>query len=152
SSSLDISTISFARLPGGLFLPSSFLATSPSELARPSAAARMVLLGSQATTDHEDRQDMSIELYWEDFTVGRRFELGSHEVTREEVIEFAQRYDPQPFHIDEEAAGRSVFGGLIASGWHTASMVMRMMCDGYLLRSASLGSPGVDNLRWVKPV
>ena len=95
---------------------------------------------------------MSIELYWEDFTVGRRFELGSHEVTREEVIEFAQRYDPQPFHIDEEAAGRSVFGGLIASGWHTASMVMRMMCDGYLLRSASLGSPGVDNLRWVKPV
>lgn len=95
---------------------------------------------------------MSIEYYWEDFTVGRTIDLGSREVSRDEVLEFANRYDPQSFHVDEAAAETSIYGGLIASGWHTVAMVMRLMCDGYLLRSASLGSPGIDNLRWLKPV
>ncbi|HEX5514275.1 MAG TPA: MaoC family dehydratase [Gammaproteobacteria bacterium] len=95
---------------------------------------------------------MSIEYYWEDFTVGRTIDLGSREVSRDEVLGFANRYDPQSFHVDAAAAEASIYGGLIASGWHTAAMVMRLMCDGYLLRSASLGSPGIDNLRWLKPV
>lgn len=95
---------------------------------------------------------MSSEYYWEDFTVGRTIDLGSREVSRDEVLEFANRYDPQSFHVDEAAAETSIYGGLIASGWHTVAMVMRLMCDGYLLRSASLGSPGIDNLRWLKPV
>jgi acyl dehydratase len=78
--------------------------------------------------------------------------LGQTTVQREEVIEFATRFDPQPFHVDEVAAKESIFGGLIASGWHTCSMVMRMMCDTYLNQAASLGSPGLDNIRWLKPV
>ena len=68
------------------------------------------------------------------------------------MIAFATAYDPQPFHIDEAAAKQSMFGGLIASGWHTCAMVMRMMVDSYLRDSASLGSPGVENVRWLKPV
>ena len=67
-------------------------------------------------------------------------------------MEFARQFDPQPFHVDEEAARHSMFGGLIASGWHTCALAMRMMCDAYLLEAASLGSPGVENLRWLKPV
>ena len=90
--------------------------------------------------------------YFEDFKVGHSAPMGEKLVDRDEVIEFASRYDPQPFHIDEAAARRSMYGGLIASGWHTVAMVMRMMVDGYLRDSASLGSPGVDNVRWLKPV
>ena len=90
--------------------------------------------------------------YWEDFEVGRVREFGRCEVTREEVLEFAGRFDPQPFHLDDAAAARSLFGRLAASGWHTAAMAMRMMCDGYLLDSASLGSPGVEKLTWPAPV
>lgn len=91
--------------------------------------------------------------YWEDFAVGRVFDLGlTAPVTREEIVEFAGRFDPQPFHLDDEAASRSLFGRLAASGWHTAALTMRRMCDGYLLDAASLGSPGIDNLRWLKPV
>ncbi len=96
--------------------------------------------------------ERSIRHYWEDFPVGHRLELGSQTVTREAVLAFAGQFDPQPFHLDEEAARRSLFGGLCASGWHTASMAMRMMCEGYLLESASMGSPGIDNLRWTAPV
>lgn len=92
------------------------------------------------------------EVYWEDLTPGMIIDLGTYEVTREEILEFARRYDPQPFHTDEEAAGESIFGGLIASGWHTCAMMMRLLCDGLLLRSASLGSPGVDEVRWLRPV
>jgi acyl dehydratase len=92
------------------------------------------------------------EIYWEDFRVGERVELGSRLVTREEIVEFASKYDPQPFHVDEAQARESMFGGLIASGWHTCALVMRMMCDSYLLKAASLGSPGIDNLKWLKPV
>lgn len=90
--------------------------------------------------------------YWEDFPVGSVREYGSKLVTKEEIIAFAGQFDPQPFHLDEEAAKQSLFGGLCASGWHTCSMAMRMMCDAYLLESASLGSPGLENIRWVKPV
>jgi acyl dehydratase len=95
---------------------------------------------------------MPHELFWEDFKVGDTMPLGETLVDRDEVIAFATRFDPQPFHIDEEAAKASMYGGLIASGWHTVALVMRMMVDSYLNRSASLGSPGVDSVRWLKPV
>jgi len=90
--------------------------------------------------------------YWEDFKVGDTSNLGERTVDREEIIAFANMYDPQPFHIDEEAGRQSMFGGLIASGWHTVAIVMRLSVDSYLRDSASLGSPGVDNVRWLKPV
>jgi acyl dehydratase len=95
---------------------------------------------------------MSAKIYWEDFKVGEVSEMGRRTVTKGEVIEFAQQFDPQSFHVDEAAAQQSMYGGLIASGWHTVAMVMRMMCDNYLLDSASLGSPGVDHVKWLKPV
>ena len=91
-------------------------------------------------------------LYWEDFPVGQVRVFGAMPVTRDAVLAFARQFDPQPFHLDEEAAKASLFGGLSASGWHTCAMAMRMMCDAYLLDSASLGSPGMDQLKWVKPV
>ena len=90
--------------------------------------------------------------YWEDFTVGRVIPLGSKAVTRDETLAFAARFDPQPFHLDDAAAEASLFKRLSASGWHTCAMTMRLMCDGYLNDSAGLGSPGVDELRWLKPV
>jgi acyl dehydratase len=90
--------------------------------------------------------------YWEDFKVGEVEQIGAKRVDRDEIIAFAAQFDPQPFHVDEAAAKRSMYGGLIASGWHTCAMVMRMMCDTYMLRSASVGSPGIDNLKWLKPV
>lgn len=95
---------------------------------------------------------MHFEYYFEDFSVGLTIELGAREVSREEMIAFASRYDPQSFHTDEEAAKTSMYGGLIASGFHTCAITMRLMCDGYLLTAASLGSPGVDNVRWLRPV
>lgn len=95
---------------------------------------------------------MEYEIYWEDFQIGERVEIGAKLVTREEIVEFASKYDPQPFHVDDAQARDSMFGGLIASGWHTCAMVMRMMCDAYLSKSASLGSPGIDQLKWIKPV
>jgi acyl dehydratase len=91
-------------------------------------------------------------LYWEDFPVGHVMEFGHMPVSREAVIAFAREFDPQPFHLDDEAAAGTVFGGLCASGWHTCAMTMRMMCDGYLLDAASQGSPGIDALRWHRPV
>jgi acyl dehydratase len=95
---------------------------------------------------------MQSTLYWEDFKLGDTAPMGEKLVDKDEMIAFARAYDPQPFHIDEEAARQSMFGGLIASGWHTCAMVMRMMVDSYLGGSASLGSPGVENVRWLKPV
>jgi acyl dehydratase len=91
-------------------------------------------------------------LYFEDFAPGEIVEYGDAPVTAEAIAEFAQQFDPQPFHLDAEAARESVAGGLIASGWHTAAMLMRMSCDGFLNRSASQGGPGVDELDWLKPV
>ena len=90
--------------------------------------------------------------HWEDFPVGSVRQFGAMPVTREAVLDFASKFDPQPFHLDDAAAEASLFGKLSASGWHTCAMAMRMMCDGYLLQSASLGSPGIDNLKWHKPV
>ena len=90
--------------------------------------------------------------YWEDFEVGEVHQLGEKYVGKDEIIAFAKQFDPQPFHVDEAAAKASIYGGLIASGWHTVALVMRMMCDSYMLDSASLGSPGIDNLKWLKPV
>ncbi|MFX1680406.1 MaoC family dehydratase [Mitsuaria sp. CC2] len=89
---------------------------------------------------------------FEDFTVGQVREFGSRLVDREEGLAFAAAYDPQPLHLDEAAAEASVLGGLSISGWQTCALVMRMMCDAYLLDSTSQGSPGIDNLRWLKPV
>lgn len=90
--------------------------------------------------------------YWEDFPVGKVSEFGHMTVSAEEIIEFAGKFDPQPFHLSEEGGKNSLFGSLCASGWHTCAMAMRMMCDGYILESASLGSPGLENIRWLKPV
>ena len=90
--------------------------------------------------------------YFEDFNPGDVFELGEVVMTEAEVLEFARRYDPQPFHIDPEAAARSMFGGLIASGWHTASSYMGLLVRGLLHDVASLGAGGLDELRWLKPV
>ena len=94
----------------------------------------------------------AFKYYWEDFPVGRVREVGPVTVSREDIISFARQFDPQPFHVDEEAGRRSMFEGLIASGWHTCSLAMRMICDAYLLDTASAGSPGVDNVRWLQPV
>ncbi len=93
-----------------------------------------------------------IELYWEDLLVGQLHQLGSHRITAEEIIGFASRFDPQPFHVDPELAQRSAFQGLIASGWHSASIWMRLYWNGILSRAASLGSPGVEKLDWLSPV
>lgn len=90
--------------------------------------------------------------YWEHFSAGEVTELGTYEVTGDEIVEFARRYDPQPFHTDEGAAAAGPFGGLAASGWHTAAMFMRLFVDGILRDSASLGSPGIEQLRWTAPV
>ncbi|WP_025899713.1 MaoC family dehydratase [Sneathiella glossodoripedis] len=90
--------------------------------------------------------------YFEDVKIGDTAEFGSKTLSREEIIAFAKKYDPQPFHIDEEAAKSSIYGDIIASGWHTAAVTMRMMVDNMIDTKASLGSPGVDNLRWHKPV
>ena len=91
--------------------------------------------------------------YWEDLPVGSILELGDIRVDRQEVLDFARRYDPQPFHVDDEAAARSpIFGRLAASGWHVCAMVMSEYVRQLLNRSASLGSPGVEQIRWLKPV
>jgi len=94
----------------------------------------------------------SSELYFEDLVPGRRFASRWIELTAEDIIDFARKYDPQPFHLDREAGRRSPLGDLAASGWHTASVFMRLYVDGLLHRAASLGSPGVEELRWLKPV
>ena len=91
-------------------------------------------------------------LYWEDLKDSGTVEMGSHTFTEEEIVAFARQFDPQPFHIDPEAAKHSFFKGLIASGWHTCCIAMRLMVDKYVSRSASLGSPGLDNIRWLAPV
>ncbi|MGP1354673.1 MAG: MaoC family dehydratase [Parasphingopyxis sp.] len=92
-------------------------------------------------------------LYFEDIEIGRKSSFGRYEVTREEVIEFATKYDPQPFHLDDEAAAQTYFGRISASGWHTCAMTMRMVVENMAAnRQAGLGSPGVDEIRWLKPV
>lgn len=90
--------------------------------------------------------------YLEDFQPGQTLEFGSHTLTAEEIVDFARRYDPQPFHLDDAAGRQTHFGGLVASGWHTAGLMMRMMVDHLLSPETSLGSPGIDELRWLRPV
>jgi acyl dehydratase len=90
--------------------------------------------------------------YFEDFQPGQIFDLGEHTMTRDEIVDFARRFDPQPFHTDDAAAARSPFGGLIASGWHTAAVFMRLYVDALLADAASMGSPGISELRWLAPV
>lgn len=89
---------------------------------------------------------------FEDISVGETDSFGGYEVTAEEVVEFAERYDPQPFHTDPEAAAETPFGGLVASGWHTAGMTMRLLVDNLLSGVATRGALGVDELRWRSPV
>ena len=91
-------------------------------------------------------------LVLEDFTPGRVFPLADYAVTREAVVEFAAEFDPQPFHLDEAAGAASMLGGLSASGWHVAGIMMRMICDAYLLNSTSQGSSSVDHIDWKRPV
>jgi acyl dehydratase len=90
--------------------------------------------------------------YFEDFVEGSSIDLGTFSLTADEIMEFASRYDPQPMHVDPAAARQSIYGGLIASGWHTAARYMRLVVDNVLHGTVSLGSPGVDQLRWLKPV
>ena len=91
-------------------------------------------------------------LTFEDFPVGRLGTFGPRHVTREEILEFAGEYDPQPMHLDEDAAKKTMLRGLSGSGWHLCAVMMRMMFDGFIGRAASLGSPGVNELRWVAPL
>ena len=91
-------------------------------------------------------------LHWEDLVVGEVRALGQVTPTREETVAFASQFDPQPFHLNDEAARQSVFGALSASGWHTCGMAMRLMVTNFLCRTTSLGSPGLETLRWPKPV
>ena len=95
---------------------------------------------------------MSNYRHFEDFSVGEVIDLGTYPVTREEVVDFAREFDPQPFHVDEAAAAASFFGGLVASGWHTAAMFMRMYYDTVVSKCASQGAPGVQDLKWLRPV
>jgi len=95
---------------------------------------------------------MTATIHWEDLQAGSVRELGTTSVSVEEIKEFAGKYDPQPFHLDEEAGRRSLFGGLCASGWHTCALAMRLTVDNMLRHSTSLGSPGLESLKWLKPV
>lgn len=90
--------------------------------------------------------------YFEDYVVGATRKCGPIKVREDEILDFARRFDPQPFHTDPELAKSSIYGGLIASGWHTSALMMRLLVDNYLSPFASLGSPGVDELRWRLPV
>jgi acyl dehydratase len=92
------------------------------------------------------------ERFFQDYPKGEVFEAGDYLITREEIVEFAGRFDPQPFHLDEAAGESSVFGGLVASGWMTCSVLMRLLVDHYVSPVSSMGSPGIDELRWLKPV
>lgn len=89
---------------------------------------------------------------YEDLEVGKSYEIGSHTFGREAILQFAQQFDPQPFHLSEAAGAASHFGGLVASGWHTCSVMMGMLVRNFLEGSTSMGSPGIDEIRWIKPV
>jgi acyl dehydratase len=92
------------------------------------------------------------KLYFEDFQVGHVAEYGNRLVTTEEIKEFAAEFDPQPMHLDEEAARKTMVGGLCASGWHTCGLMMRIIADGFILNSSSMGAPGLDEIKWLAPV
>ncbi|MCX7169853.1 MAG: MaoC family dehydratase, partial [Proteobacteria bacterium] len=102
-----------------------------------------------ATAEFASRID---DRYFEDYVQGAVYQFGEIAVSPEEIMDFAKRYDPQDYHTNAETAAKTRVGGLIASGWHTSAMMMRMFCDNFLTKNASLPSPGVDELRWVAPV
>jgi acyl dehydratase len=91
-------------------------------------------------------------IYFEDFVPGAVTSYGPRTVTREEIIAFAAEFDPQPMHLDEEAAKKTMLGGLSASGWHSCAIMMRLLYDGFLVNAASMGAPGIDEMKWLKPV
>lgn len=95
---------------------------------------------------------MNETLHFEDFQPGQIYKAGPYYVTKEEIIEFAREFDPQPHHLDEEAGKQSILGGLAASGWHVSAMAMRMFCDEILSRAAAMGAPGIEDCRWMRPV
>jgi acyl dehydratase len=95
---------------------------------------------------------MTKQWYFEDFYPGQVIELGQRMVSEQEIVAFAREFDPQPFHVDREAAAASIYGGVIASGWHTCSMMMRLVVDGLMCTASSMGSPGLDSVRWLQPV
>lgn len=95
---------------------------------------------------------MSFEYHWEDFTPGWTYESPGRTLSKEEIVAFAREHDPQRYHTDEQAAMSSPFGGLIASGWHTGTVAMRLMCDGYLNASSCIGSPGFEEVKFLLPV
>lgn len=92
------------------------------------------------------------KLHWEDFTPGAVAVYGPRLVTREEIVAFAAEFDPQPMHLDEAAAAGTLLGGLGASGWHSCCLLMRMIADGFILNSTSMGSPGIDEVKWLRPL
>jgi acyl dehydratase len=90
--------------------------------------------------------------YWEDFVKGQTIECGPLTISESQIIEFASQYDPQRFHVNKQAAEETQFKGLIASGWQTGAFMMRMVCDGFMVNSSSVGSPGLESLKWMKPI
>ena len=92
------------------------------------------------------------DIFLEDFIIGEVKTFGSHKVSEEEIVSFAAQFDPQPMHLDAAAGKAALLGGLAASGWHTCAILMRLICDGFLLRTASLGSPGITENKWLAPV
>jgi len=92
------------------------------------------------------------ERFFQDYQPGEQFEFGDYLITEEEILSFARQYDPQAFHLDHEAAAKTHFGGLVASGWMTCSVMMRMMVDHYISPLSSMGSPGLENIKWLIPV
>jgi acyl dehydratase len=104
------------------------------------------------SSENQDHPQQHIQYFWEDLPVGKRIEMGSITVDHDEVIAFASKYDPQPFHLNDAAAAKSMFGRLSASGWHTCAMAMGLMVRNFLNESSSLGSPGLEAVKWLKPV
>ena len=95
---------------------------------------------------------MSDWVHYEDYVVGERRLLGSRAVSEDDLLRFAREFDPQPFHVDPAAAAKSIYGGLIASGWHICAVAMRVICDSFLAKAASLGSPGIERIRFINPM
>lgn len=113
---------------------------------------RLVIAANSGHNRAPSGNFLTMILTFEDFTPGPFGSFGPRRVSRDEIIAFAAEFDPQPMHLDEEAAKHSLLGGLSGSGWHLCSLMMRMMVDGFLSRTASLGSPGVDEVRWLSPL
>ena len=104
------------------------------------------------STDRVGAEDMQFRYCWEDFTPGWVFEHGERTLSEEDIVRFAREWDPQRYHADPQAAKQTPFGGLIASGWQSCAVLMRLMCDAYLNESSCVGSPGIDEIRFLQPV